>query len=108
MVVITGIKTVIKIAPIIYKVAKIGYKGFSKTRAGSQWIRRHPRVIKYGTAGAGIGSLLLDLTNIDYSAIIPPAKYRKDRQTRTNFYRASNRRFYDQKCQPIPRRSRRR
>ncbi len=104
MVVITGIKTAIKIAPIIYKVAKIGYKGFKSTRKGQQWLSRHPRAVKYGTVGAGVGSLLLDLTNIDYSAIQVPRFPSKNRQTRTNVYRTKYGRFNNQKYQYLHRR----
>ncbi len=71
MVVISGIKTAIKIAPIIYKIGKITYKGFKSTRKGQQWLSRHPKALKYGTAAAGVGSLLLDLTTIDYDALLP-------------------------------------
>ncbi len=110
MVVISGIiQTILKVAPIVYRVATITYKAGSKTRQGKQWISRHPKALRYGTAAAGGASLLLDLTNIDYSAIIPPKKpSRKIRQTRTNIYGLSNRRVYNTKCKPLPRRSRRR
>ncbi len=86
MVIITGIKTAIKIAPIIYKIGKIGYKGFKSTRKGQQWLSRHPKAVKTATAAVGVGGLLLDLTNIDYSAIQIPRFPSKNRQTRTNVY----------------------
>ena len=88
MVVITGIKTAIKIAPIIYKVSKIVYKGVQKTNRGRQWIARHPKALRYGAIGATAGSLLLDLTNIDYSAIQIPKFPGKKRQTRGNVYKS--------------------
>ncbi len=94
MVVIQGIKTAIKIAPIIYKVGQVAYKGFKSTRKGQQWLSRHPNVAKYGTVGIGVGGLILDLTNIDYSAIIPKNPgYPKNGQTRSNFYSTQRGRF---------------
>ncbi len=75
MVVISGIQTAIKIArvaiPIAIKAGKFGYRTTKATHKGAKWLRRHPKVAKYGTAAAGVGSLLLDLTNIDYDALLP-------------------------------------
>ncbi len=75
MVVISGIVQAIKIgiryAPAVYKGSKIVYTGLIKTRAGAQWLSRHPNIVKYGTVAAGAGGLLLDLTSIDYNALIP-------------------------------------
>ncbi len=114
MVVISGIKTAIKIAkyaPVVWKVGKVVYKGIKSTKQGGQWISRHPKALKYGTAAAGVGSLLLDLTNIDYSAIIPQKTTSpvKTGQTRTNMVlpgsRSRNRYGY---CPPGTRRSFRR
>ena len=83
MVVIQGIQTAIKIAPIVYKVGKVVWKASMKTKRGGQWLTRHPKIAKYGTVAAGAGGLLLDLTNIDYSAILPKTpSYNKTGQTR--------------------------
>ncbi len=97
MVVITGIKTAIKIAPIIYKGSKIVYKGFKKTKYGAQWLSRHPQIAKYGTAAAGVGGLLLDLTNIDYSALPSFKKPYKNGQARGNVYGTKYGRFRSKK-----------
>ncbi len=97
MTVITGIKTIIKIAPIIYKVGQVGYKGFKTTRKGQQWLSRHPRAVKYGTVGVGVGGLLLDLTNIDYSAIPSFKKPYKNGQARGNIYGTKYGRFRSKK-----------
>ncbi len=86
MVVITGIKTAIKIAPIVYKAGKIIYKSVSKTRQFDRYMARHPKILKYGTIGATGGTLIYDLLNIDYDSLIgtTPSRYRKQ-QTRGNF-----------------------
>ncbi len=109
MVVITGIKTAIKIAPIIYKGSKIVYQGFKKTKYGAQWMSRHPNIAKYGTAAAGVGGLLLDLSNIDYSALPswPKSPY-KNGQTRGNVYGTKPRRWYRKKRPYCYRRPKRR
>ena len=83
MVVVTGIRTAIKIAPILWKVGKVLYKAGSKTRAGDRYLARHPKIIKYGTAGVGIGTLIYDLLNIDYDSLISPnTSSRRFKQTR--------------------------
>ncbi len=100
MTVISGIfaaaKVAIKIAPFVYRASKITYKAASKTKHGAQWMRRHPKIVKYGTVAAGGASLLLDLTNIDYSAITPQIRSPTVKQTRGNFQRSRSR-F---KCKP--------
>ncbi len=105
MVVITGIKTAIKIAPIIYKVGKVIYKGAKKTRAFDRYMARHPKILKYGTAGVGIGTLVYDLSNIDFDSLIgTPKTYSKFKQTRNNFQQSRFRRFKQGYCTPQPRR----
>ncbi len=85
MTVISGIIQVARIAYIGYKVSKVVYKAGSKTKQGAQWLSRHPNIAKYGTVAAGGTSLLLDLTNIDYSAIqIPTKSPYQNGQTRGN------------------------
>ncbi len=73
MVIITGIKTAIKIGikalPYAIRAGKVGYSAAKATKHGARWLRKHPKAVKYGTVAAGGASLLLDLTNIDYSAI---------------------------------------
>ncbi len=93
MVVVTGIRTAIKIAPIIYKVGKAFYKAGSKTRSVDRYLARHPKILKYGTIGATGGTLVYDLLNIDYDALIgPPQTYRKQQQTRS-YLQSSRARF---------------
>ncbi len=109
MTVISGIlqaaKITIKIAPIAFRAGKIGYQAAGKTKHGAQWIRKHPKIIKYGTIGAAGASLLLDLTNIDYSAIPSPTKYpSKNGQTRANLYSARSGQQYYSKYQYLHRR----
>ncbi len=70
MVVVTGIRTAIKLAPIIYKASTIVYKGLKKTRSFDRYMARHPKILKYGTVGVGVGTLIYDLTNIDYDSLI--------------------------------------
>ncbi len=108
MTVITGIKTAIKIAPIIYKVAKVVYKTGKKGRAFDRYMARHPKVLKYGTVAAGAGTLVYDLINIDYDSLIAqiPKTYRKQQQTRGNFYSARSRFKYKTDYCPVPRRRR--
>lgn len=101
MTVITGIQTAIKIAPIVYRAGKIVYHGVKRTKAGAQWLSRHPKIAKYGTVAAGAGGLLLDLTNVDYSAIPSPfTKPGKVGQTRDNVYGTKSRRFYGSQRYP--------
>ncbi len=105
MVVISGIitivKTAIKIAPVAFRASKIVYKAGSKTKHGAQWIRAHPKIVKYGTAAAGAGSLLLDLTNIDYSAIqSQKGKPDKKQQTRSYFQSSRARQQFKSNCRP--------
>ncbi len=106
MVVITGIKTVIKIAPIIYKVAKTIYKAGSKTRAFDRYMARHPRVLRAGTLAASGGTLVYELMNIDYDSLLGPISktYRKQQQTRGNVFQSRSRRFKQGYCPPISRR----
>ncbi len=98
MVVISGIiaaaKIAVRVAPYAFRAGKITYQAAKKTKHGAAWIRRHPKAVKYGTAAAGVGTLLLDLTNIDYSAI-PTAKIRTPtvKQTRDNVYSTGSRQF---------------
>ncbi len=109
MAVISGIiqaaKIAIKVAPVAFRAGKFGYKVAGKTKHGAKWIRQHPKIIKAGTVAAGAGGLILDLTNIDYSSLVPPTKPGKIGQTRKYVYGASNGRFYNQKrkhmyCRP--------
>ncbi len=111
MVVISGIKTAIKIAPVVYKVGKVVWKASLKTKRGGQWMTRHPKVVKYGTAAAGVGSLLLDLTNIDYDALIPKTVpgTGKNGQTRNYMeFPSSRSRYRYNYCPPSTRRTFRR
>ncbi len=105
MTVISGIQTAIKIAPIVYRAGKIIYHGIKRTKAGGQWLSRHPNVVKAGTVTAGAGGLILDLTNIDYSSLVPQQKPGKNGQTRKYVYGAKSGRFYNKKrknlyCRP--------
>ncbi len=106
MTVISGIQTAIKIAPIVYRAGKIIYHGIKRTKAGAQWLSRHPKIAKYGTVAVGAGGLILDLTNIDYSAIPSPFNgSNKNGQTRSNVYGTKYGRKYNQKrtyryCRP--------
>ncbi len=105
MVVITGIKTVIKLAPVIYRVSKVIYKGVKKTRSFDRYMARHPKVLKYGTAGVGIGTLIYDLTNIDYDSLLGtnPTSYRK--QQARGYIQSPGSRFKQYaKCPTFPRR----
>ncbi len=108
MVVISGIKTAIKIAPIVYKVGKVVWKATLKTKRGGQWMTRHPKIVKYGTVAASGGALLLDLSNIDYSAIIQKPPYRKNGKARADLLGYSRRRFSQQIYKPYNRCRRRR
>ncbi len=95
MVVVTGIRTAVKLAPIIYKGLKLVYKAGSKTRAFDRYMARHPKVLKYGTVAAGVGTLIYDLTNIDYDSLIgknPTGN--RFKQTRGNFYPPGTRQQY--------------
>ncbi len=98
MVVITGIKTAIKIGlralPYALRAGKVGYSAAKATKHGASWIRRHPKAVKYGTVAAGGATLLLDLTNIDYSAIPPYEKPGKIGQTRSYMEQSSSRPRY--------------
>ncbi len=98
--IITVVKTAIKIAPIAFRASKIVYKAGVKTKHGSQWIRRHPKIVKYGTVAAGAGSLLLDLTNIDYSAIQEKGKPDKKQQTRSYIQSSYSRQQFKSNCRP--------
>ncbi len=94
MVVVTGIKTVIKLAPVIYRAGQIIYKAGSKTRAFDRYMARHPKALKYGTAAVGIGTLVYDLTNIDYDSLIgTPQTNRPYRKARTNLQPFGSRQF---------------
>ncbi len=108
MVIITGIKTAIKIAPIIFKASKIIYRAGSKTRAGQRWISRHPKAIRAGTIGATAGTLVYDLLDIDYDSLLGPIPktYRKQQQTRGNFYSTRSRFQYKTDYCSVPRRRR--
>ncbi len=108
MVVITGIKTVIKLAPVIYKVSKVLYKGVKKTRSFDRYMARHPKILKYGTATVGIGTLVYDLTNIDYDSLLGtnPTRDRKQ-QARSYFQSPRTRQFLDPIGCVVPRRRRR-
>ncbi len=99
--IIEAVKIGIRVAPVIYKSGKIVYKAGGKTRQGAQWLSRHPKIVKYGTVAAGASSLLLDLTNIDYSAIIPE-KVRPPtvKQTRSNFQSSRSRFRRESNCYP--------
>ncbi len=108
MVIVTGIKAAIKLAPIIYRGSKIIYKGFKQTKRGSQWIARHPKAVRLGTIGATAGTLVYDLINIDYDSLIGPIPktYRKQQQARGNFYSTRSRFKYKADYCPVPRRRR--
>ncbi len=95
MVVVTGIRTAIKYAPVIYKGLQIVYKAAKKTRQGQQWVARHPKVIRYGTYAATGGTLVYDLLSIDYDSLIGknPTGYRQQ-QTRSNLYTSGARQQY--------------
>ncbi len=110
MVIITGIKTAIKIAPIIYRASKVIYKGARKVPAFNRYMSRHPKILKYGTVAAGAGTLVYDLINIDYDSLIAqiPKTNRKQQQTRGNFYSTRSRFQYKADYCPVPRRRRRR
>ncbi len=101
MVVVTGIKTAIKIAPIIYKGIKIVYKGSIKTKRGAQWMARHPKIARYGTIAASSAPIIYDLMNIDYSAI-QKTKIRSitKQQTRGNVQSPSTRQLGQPNCYP--------
>ncbi len=106
MVIVTGIKTAIKIAPIIYKVAQVGFKGLKKTRAFDRYMARHPKVLRAGTLAATGGTLVYELINIDYDSLIGqiPKTYRKFKQTRGNVYPSRARQLYKTDYCPVPRR----
>ncbi len=106
MVVITGIKTAIKIAPIIYRASKIIYKGAKKVPAFNRYMSRHPKAIKYGTVAVGTGGLIYDLLSIDYDSLIAqiPKTNRKFKQTRGNFQSSRSRFRYKTDCPPVYRR----
>lgn len=109
MVVVTGIKTAIKIAPIIYKASKIIYKSVKKTRAFDRYMARHPRVLRAGTVAAAGGTLVYDLLNIDYDALIGPISktYNKQFKTRKYVQSSRTRQFYQTDRCPVPRSRRR-
>ncbi len=86
MVVVTGIRTAIKLAPIIYKGSKIIYKSLKKTRAFDRYVSRHPKALKYATAGVGVGTLIYDLTNIDYDSLLGPISKTYNKQFKTRKY----------------------
>ncbi len=92
MAVISGIISAIRIG---LTVSRIVYKVGSKTRAGAKWMQRHPKAVRAGTIGATAGGLILDLTNVDYSAILPkkPWKPSKTGQTRNYMEQSQSRRF---------------
>ena len=104
MVVVTGIRTAVKLAPIIYKVGKAVYKAGSKTRSFDRYIARHPKALRYGTAAVGIGTLVYDLTNIDYDSLIGPISktYRKQQQARSNFQSSRSRQQFKADRCPVP------
>ncbi len=108
MVVITGIKTAIKIAPIIYKVAKITYSGAKKTRQGQQWIARHPKALRYGTIAASSAPVIYDLLNVDYSAIQKTFPRRPKSKARNIMVKSRSERKYNNYCSPRYRNSSRR
>ncbi len=104
MVVVTGIRTAIKLFPVFYKGAQIVYKAAKKTRAGDRYLARHPKILKYGTIAATGGTLIYDLLNIDYDSLIgPPKTYSKFKQARSNFQSPSARQFQYSKYPIIPR-----
>ncbi len=105
MVVVTGVKELVKLAPIIYKVAQTFYKAGSKTRAFDRYVSRHPRALKYATAGVGVATLTYDLMNIDYDSLIAqiPKTNRKFKQTRGYLQSSRARQFYKTDYCPKPR-----
>ncbi len=88
MVVISGIIRTIRIG---LTVSRILYKAGVKTRAGKQWLSRHPRAVKAGTVAAGAGGLLLDLTSIDYSGILPKKPYKPSKTGQARNYMVQSR-----------------
>ncbi len=109
MPVIVGIQTAIKIAKIVYKVSKVGYKVGSKTRRGAAWLKSHPKIARYGTIAASSAPLIYDLLNIDYSGIFQAfPKYGKGRQTRNNMEFPRVRQRFNKDCYPRTRRTGRR
>ncbi len=102
MVVVTGIKAAIKIAPIIFKVGKVLYKAGSKTRAGNRFISRHPKILRAGTIAAASGTLVYDILNIDYDSLIGPTPSRnRKQQTRGYIQSTRSRQFYKADCPPV-------
>ncbi len=110
MVVITGIKAAIKLAPIIYRASKVIYKGARKVPAFNRYMSRHPKILKYGTVAAGAGTLVYDLLNIDYDSLIAqiPKTNRQFKQTRGNFQSSRTRFRFKADCPPVYRSRRRR
>ncbi len=108
MVVVTGIRTAIKLFPVIFKGAKIVYKAAKKTRAGDRYLARHPKIIKAGTIAATGGTLIYDLLNIDYDSLVGtnPSRDRKQ-QARSYFQSPRTRQFLDPIGCVVPRRRRR-
>ncbi len=106
MVVITGIKAAIKLAPIIYRGSKIIYKAATKVPAFKRYMSRHPKAVRYGTIAATGGTLVYDLLSIDYDSLLGPIPktYRKQQQARGNFYSTRSRFQYKTDYCPVPRR----
>ncbi len=104
MAVISGIISAIRIG---LTVSRIVYKTGSKTKAGAQWITRHPNYVRAGTIGATAGGLILDLSNVDYSALLPkkPPEYGKTRQTRDYMVKSKSKRIRNNYCYPRKRRT---
>ncbi len=104
MAVISGIITAVKIG---LRVAPIVYKGIKSTKAGAQWLSRHPKVVKGATVAAGAGGLLLDLTSIDFSGLLPKKspKYGETGQTRNYMVQSKSKRFRNNYCYPRKRRT---
>ncbi len=108
MVVITGIKAAIKLAPIIYRASKIIYKGAKKVPAFNRYMSRHPKAIRYGTIAATGGTLVYDLLSIDYDSLLGPISktYRKQQQARGYVHATRARQFKQTDYCPVPRRRR--
>ncbi len=108
MVVITGIITAIK---IILRVAPVIYKGGKKIKPVSQYFDRHRKAGTIITTAAATAPLIYDLLNIDYDALLPKkiSGPTKNGQARNNmeFSRFRRRNKYNY-CPPRTRRTFRR